>query len=93
MFVTSDLTTNSNNNWVIKPPACETSLFQGLAQRLCFYQPIKQFSTNVPLTDKPGSWFLLAKCHSSTGVFQTFCVTFLYKWNIDRKWVKNMIIK
>ena len=56
------------------------------------------FSTNVPLTDKPGNWFLLAKClkntcgrvtfsvkmqvidlhlylkcHSSTGVFQTFC--------------------
>ena len=53
------------------------------------------FSTNVPFMDKPGSWFLLAKClkntcgrvtfkqrcdlhlylkcHSSTGVFQTFC--------------------
>ena len=31
------------------------------------------FSTNVPLTDKPDTWFLLAKCHSSTGVFQTFC--------------------
>ena len=34
---------------------------------------INPFSTNVPLMLKPGSWFLLAKCHSSTGVFQTFC--------------------
>ena len=51
---------------------------------------INSFSTNVPLMDKPGSWFLLAKClkktcgrvrdlhlylkcHSSAGVFQTFC--------------------
>ena len=32
---------------------------------------INPFSTNVPLTDKPG-WFLQAKCHSSTGAFQTF---------------------
>ena len=24
------------------------------------------FSTNVPLTDKPGSWFLLAKCLKNT---------------------------
>ena len=23
---------------------------------------LNPFSTNVPLTDKPGSWFLLAKC-------------------------------
>ena len=23
---------------------------------------INLFSTNVPLTDKPGSWFLLSKC-------------------------------
>ena len=48
---------------------------------------INPFSTNVPLMWKPDSWFLLAKClkrsvddlhpylkcHSSTGVFQTFC--------------------
>ena len=27
------------------------------------------FIHNVPLADKPGSWFLLAKCHCSTGVF------------------------
>ena len=41
-----------------------------------FILVIKPFSTNVPFTDKPGSWFLLTKClkklHSSTGVFQTF---------------------
>ena len=34
---------------------------------------INPFLTNVPLTDKPDSWFLLAKCHSSKGVFQMFC--------------------
>ena len=59
---------------------------------------LNPFSTNVPLMQKPGSWFLVAKClkntcgrltfwvkmqvvglhlylkcHSSTGVFQTFC--------------------
>ena len=27
---------------------------------------INPFWTNVPLTDKPGSWFLLAKCLKST---------------------------
>ena len=27
---------------------------------------INLFSTNVPLTDKPGSWFLLAKCLKNT---------------------------
>ena len=26
----------------------------------------------VPYTDTPGSWFLLAKCYSSTGVFKHF---------------------
>ena len=34
---------------------------------------IDPFSTNVRLTDKPGSWFLLEKCYSSTGAFQTVC--------------------
>ena len=32
-----------------------------------------QFSSNVPFTDTPSNWFLLAKCQPSTGVFQTFC--------------------
>ena len=27
---------------------------------------INPFSTNVPLTDKPGSWFLPAKCLKNT---------------------------
>ena len=27
---------------------------------------INPFSTNVPLMDKPGSWFLLAKCLKNT---------------------------
>ena len=27
---------------------------------------IKPFLTNVPLTGKPGSWFLLAKCLKNT---------------------------
>ena len=27
---------------------------------------INPFSTNVPLPDKPGSWFLLAKCLKNT---------------------------
>ena len=28
--------------------------------------PIKSFSTNHPVMDKPGSWFLLAKCLENT---------------------------
>ena len=31
-----------------------------------------QFSANVPTMDKPGSWFLPLKYHSSTGVFKDF---------------------
>ena len=27
---------------------------------------LNPFSTNVPLTDKPGSWFLLARCLKNT---------------------------
>ena len=30
------------------------------------------FSTNVPFMDKPGSWFLLAKCIFSTAAFKHF---------------------
>ena len=33
---------------------------------------INLFSTNVPLTDKPGSWFLLAKCLKNTCGRETF---------------------
>ena len=33
---------------------------------------INLFSTNVPLTDKPGSWFLLAKCLKNTCGKETF---------------------
>ena len=69
------------------------------AKTRCFHSfAITPFSSNVPFTDKPGTWFLLAKmfekhlrksdilskdashrpssllkCHSFTGVFQTFC--------------------
>ena len=37
---------------------------------------------------------LYLKCHSSAGVFQTFCskkpnTWFLYKWNIGWKWVNS----
>ena len=37
---------------------------------------------------------LYFKCHSSSGVFQTFCLQkptawFLHKWNIGQKWVKQ----
>ena len=39
-----------------------------LVKHNCF----NPFSTNVPLMWKPGSWFLLAKCHSSTTVFKHF---------------------
>ena len=31
-----------------------------------FGRLINSFSTNVQLTDKPGSWFLLAKCLKNT---------------------------
>ena len=36
-------------------------------------QQVNSFPTNVPPMYKPGSWFLLAKRHPSTGVCQTFC--------------------
>ena len=35
---------------------------------------INPFSTNVPLTDKPGSWFLLTKCQKNTCGGVTFSV-------------------
>ena len=34
---------------------------------------IDPFSTNVPFTDKLGSWFLLAKCLKNTCGRVTFC--------------------
>ena len=46
---------------------------------------VNQISTNVPFMEKPGSWFLLAKCdlhlylkcHSSAGVFShNICLNF-----------------
>ena len=33
---------------------------------------LKPFSTNVPFMDKPGSWFLLAKCLKNTCERVTF---------------------
>ena len=33
---------------------------------------INPFPANIPIMEKPGSWFLLAKCHSSIGVFTHF---------------------
>ena len=33
---------------------------------------LNPFSTNVPFTDKPGSWFLLAKCLKNTCRRMTF---------------------
>ena len=34
--------------------------------RIQFRELFKTFSTNVPLMDKPGSWFLLAKSLKNT---------------------------
>ena len=31
-----------------------------------FKKHINPFTTNVPLTDKPGGWFLIAKCLKNT---------------------------
>ena len=33
---------------------------------------INWFPANITFMDKPGGWFLLAKCHSPAGVFHTF---------------------
>ena len=33
---------------------------------LFLHEGIKSFFTNAPLIDKPGSWFLLAKCLKNT---------------------------
>ena len=47
------------------------AIFAGKRVHGCFPMNIAKlllntFSTNVPLTDKPGSWFLLAKCSKNT---------------------------
>ena len=42
------------------------------AQKIKF--SINPFSINVLLMEKLGSWCLLVKCHSSTRVFQIFCL-------------------
>ena len=59
---------------------------------------VNPFLTNAPFMEKPGSWFLLAKCdlhlylkcHSSIGVFHTFRYQepsnwFVHVWNIGKK--------
>ena len=43
---------------------CTLSLF--FAKYLSFFETGHLFSTNVPLMDKPGSWFLLAKWLKNT---------------------------
>ena len=35
-------------------------------ERKQYYETINPFSNNVPFTDKPGSWFLPAKCLKNT---------------------------
>ena len=52
---------------IIKPFSTNVPLIK----RIC-YTIIKAFSTNVPLMDKPGSWFLLAKCSKNTCGRETF---------------------
>ena len=69
---------------------------------------INPFSANVPIMDKPGSWFLLAKCLKNTCgrpqvlfktpkvFFKHFArktIWFLHKWNVGRKWVKIYLAK
>ena len=44
---------------------------------------LNPFWTNFPLTDNPGSWFLLLKCLKNTCGRGTFN-WFLHKWNIGR---------
>ena len=39
---------------------------------LFLHEGIKSFSNNVPLINKPGSWFLLAKCLKNTFGRMTF---------------------
>ena len=39
---------------------------------------LKPFSTNVPFMDKPGSWFLLAKCLKNTCGRVTFSMTCIF---------------
>ena len=44
------------------------------ASRIVLYAKIvNPFSTNVPVKDKPGNWFLLAKSLKSTCGRVTFC--------------------
>ena len=47
------------------PQALSTgSLYRDIYKKVS--HAINLFSINVPLTDKPGSWFLLAKCLKNT---------------------------
>ena len=64
---------SKNSGHIIKPATNVIHCCQILLLILSELKRINLFSTNVPFMDKPGSWFLLAKYHSSTGVFQTFC--------------------
>ena len=55
---------SDNQNEMIKDPTSH-KLFKDFTNRPLLNTLIP-LSTNLPLTDKPGSWFLLAKCLKNT---------------------------
>ena len=60
-------------------------------QPVCFVIKCVLMCTIVELSNKK------QKCHSYTGVFQTFCqqkptTWFLHKWNIGQKWVNDCLL-
>ena len=64
---------SSNQNLVLRKFKTHPPRAGGItAQKIKF--SINPVSINVPLMEKPGSWCLLVKCHSSTRVFQIFCL-------------------
>ena len=57
------------------------------------FNDISSFSTNVPLTDKPGSWFLLAKCLKNIFNFKNFFKHFASKNQVPGPSVSETLVE
>ena len=74
---------------VITPTYIDAKLNQSTTQ-VNYLSKLNPFSTNVPLMDKPGSWFLLAKCLKNTCGSDILSKdtgrrssTFIFTWNVS----------
>ena len=53
---------------------------------------VNPFSANVPLTDKPGSWLLLAKCLKNNCGGVTFSPASLLKMSLFHRCYSNILL-